>query len=128
MTHTLAGMAELADATDLKSVDGNIVPVRIRLPALNKYKERKTLVMKNVMNTITIEQLDSVNVSLANRIRLMGEKLKTNDRHKSSYWVNVEMTNGKMYLCADNGFDISEDIEVGTNDIKQIKAFINSGP
>ena len=35
--------------------------------------------MKNVMNTITIEQLDSVNVSLANRIRSMGEKLKTND-------------------------------------------------
>lgn len=84
--------------------------------------------MKNVMNTITIEQLDSVNVSIANRIRLMGEKLKTIDGHKSSYWVNVEMTNGKMYLYADNGFDISEDIEVGTNDIKQIKAFINSGP
>ena len=84
--------------------------------------------MKNVMNTITIEQLDSVNVSLANRIRSMGEKLKTNDGIKSSYWVNVEMTNGKMYLCADNCFDISEDIEVGTNDIKQIKAFIDSGP
>lgn len=84
--------------------------------------------MKNVMNTITIEQLDSVNVSLANRIRSMGEKLKTSDGIRSSYWVNVEMTNGKMYLCADNGFDISEDIEVGANDIKQIKAFINSGP
>lgn len=84
--------------------------------------------MKNVMNTITIEQLDSVNVSLANHIRSMGEKFKTSDRHNSSYWVNVKMTNGKMYLCADNGFDISEDIEVGTNDIKQIKAFINSGP
>jgi hypothetical protein len=81
--------------------------------------------MKNVMSTITIEQLDSVNVSSANRISSMREKLKTNDRIKSSYWV--KMTDGKMYLFADNGFDISEDIEVGTNDIKQIKTFIDSG-
>lgn len=84
--------------------------------------------MKNTMNTITIKQLDSVNIRLANRVRSMSEKLKTNDGIKSSYWINVEMTNGKMYLYVDNGFDISEDIKVGTNDIKQIKAFIDSGP
>ena len=88
----------------------------------------KKLVMKKNINSITIEQLDSVNVSLANRIRTMGSKLRTNDGLKTSYWVNVEIANGKMYLSADNGFDISEDVEVGANDVDQIKSFIRSGP
>ena len=33
MKNLYAGVAELADAQDLKSCDGNIVPVRFRSPA-----------------------------------------------------------------------------------------------
>lgn len=84
--------------------------------------------METKINSISIEQLESINVSLANRIRTMGAKLKTRDGFNTSFWVNVEMANGKMYISADNGYDISEDIEVSSKDRTQIKSLINSGP
>ena len=74
--------------------------------------------MANIQS-ITIADLEDINVSLAVRIRDLAKKLKTNEAEgiQVSYWVGIEVNNdGTMSIFADNGFDISKSIEVSTTD------------
>lgn len=86
--------------------------------------------MSEILKSITIECLDSINSSLANRLRQLGAQLKTNEANGTtvSYWIDVELSDGHMYLSADNGFDISSEVKVNVNDMEAIRKFINSGP
>ena len=86
--------------------------------------------MSEILKSITIECLDSINSSLANRLRQLGAQLKTNEDNGTtvSYWIDVELSDGQMYLSADNGFDISSEVKVNVNDMEAIRKFINSGP
>ena len=71
------------------------------------------------MQTITIADLEDVNISLAVRIRDLAKKLRTNEAEgvQVSYWIGIEVNNdGTMSIFADNGFDISKSIEVSTAD------------
>lgn len=74
--------------------------------------------MANIQ-TITLADLEDVNVSLAVRIRDLAKKLRTNEAEgvQVSYWIGIEVNNdGAMSIFADNGFDISKSIEVSTTD------------
>lgn len=80
------------------------------------------------MNSISIETLKSINTSLSDRIEHLANQLK--DEHegiKSSYWIIVEELNARVYISADNGYDISESIEVTDENSKiAIKNAINN--
>lgn len=79
-----------------------------------------------IVNAITIEQLNTINTSLASRLIQVGSRLKTDSDNKA-YWINVELSDGKMYISADNGFDISDEVEVSFTDMEAIKKFIKDG-
>lgn len=79
-----------------------------------------------IVNAITIEQLNTINTSLASRLIQVGSRLKTDSDNKA-YWLNVELSDGKMYIFADNGFDISDEVEVSFTDMEAIKKFIKDG-
>lgn len=79
-----------------------------------------------IVNAITIEQLNTINTSLASRLIQVGSRLKTYSDNKA-YWINVELSDGKMYISADNGFDISDEVEVSFTDMEAIKKFIKDG-
>lgn len=75
------------------------------------------------MQSITLKELEDINVSLAVRIKDLAKQLKTNEASNVtvSYWIGVEVsTDGTMSIFADNGFDISKSIEVSTNDRDRI--------
>lgn len=78
--------------------------------------------MTNIQS-ITLKELEDINVSLAVRIKDLAKQLKTNEVSNVtvSYWIGVDVnTEGTMSIFADNGFDISESIEVSTNDRDRI--------
>lgn len=78
--------------------------------------------MTNIQS-ITLKELEDINVSLAVRIKDLAKQLKTNEASNVtvSYWIGVDVnTEGTMSIFADNGFDISESIEVSTNDRDRI--------
>lgn len=75
------------------------------------------------MQSITIKELEDINVSLAVRIKDLAKKLRTNEAKNVtvSYWIGVETNNeGTMSIFADNGFDVSKSIEVSTTDKNNI--------
>lgn len=78
--------------------------------------------MSNTHKSISIEQLDSINVSLANRVRTMASKLKSSQNGK--YWVGVELSDDFMRVYADNGVDMSDSIIVPATDRLAIYGFI----
>lgn len=65
-----------------------------------------------------IEQLEQISPYLANKIKDMAKKLKVSNADARmgitsiSYWLNIDTTSKGMFICADNGYDITNDIEV----------------
>ena len=77
------------------------------------------------MQSITIEQLQLVNNDLATKISQLAKFLKEeNSKIKSSYWINIEISESDLYIHADNGFDISESIKVSKYDKEKILELI----
>lgn len=65
---------------------------------------------------ITLDQLREINTSLSKKIEELASKLSYCTRNvEVSYWIDVEMIDNQMFLFADNGYDISEEINVPEN-------------
>lgn len=78
-----------------------------------------------IMKTITFEQLQSVNSSLSERISTLSKQLKEEKHNiKSGYRIVIEQDKDTMTILADNGFDITESIEVSVSDREKILALI----
>jgi hypothetical protein len=65
-----------------------------------------------------IEKLEQISPYLADKIKEMASKLhvRPDDLRQGvtsiSYWINVDTTSKGMFICADNGYDITKEIEV----------------
>ena len=67
---------------------------------------------------IEIEQLEQISPYLADKIKEQAKKLKVSNADRRmgitaiSYWLNIDTTAKGMFICADNGYDITSEIEV----------------
>ena len=77
------------------------------------------------MKSITKEQLTIISEDLLCRMAQLASQLK-NERPniKADYWIDVEINDSKVFILADNGYDITESIEVDNISKEKILALL----
>ena len=73
-------------------------------------------------SSLTPDELKTIDTSLADAIEEKAKTLKEEKEGiKSCYWVNVEVepNSDSLFLSADNGFDVSDCIEVSDDTLKE---------
>ncbi|MBQ8218449.1 MAG: hypothetical protein IJZ79_01590 [Bacilli bacterium] len=77
------------------------------------------------MKSITREQLATISEDLSSRITQLASQLKNEHPNiKADYWVDVEVNDSNVFILADNGYDITESIEVDNISKEQILALL----